>query len=143
LFVFPADGGQPVRLTTGPAADPVWSPDGPFGQVIVYAGLQSAFAPLQAVRPDKTPVALPPIRILTGGRGRYRFLPDGRLAYLQGESGVQDFWLLNLATKETRRLTHLSNIALIKAFDIAPDGSRIVFDRVREHSDVVLIDLAK
>jgi Tol biopolymer transport system component len=143
LFVFPAEGGQPVRLTTGPAADPVWSPDGPFGQVIAYVGLQSAFAPLLAVRPDKTPVPLPLIRILTGGRGRYRFLPDGRLVYLLGESGVQDFWLLNLATKDRRRLTQLSNLALINAFDIAPDGSRIVFDRVRENADVMWIDLAK
>jgi Tol biopolymer transport system component len=143
LFVFPADGGQPVRLTSGPAVDPVWSPDGPFGQVIVYVGLQGPNAPLLAVRPDKTPVALPPINIMTGGRGRYRFLPDGRLVYLQGNSGVQDFWLLNLATKKTRPLTHLSNVALISAFDIAPDGSRIVFDRVREHADIMLIDLAK
>ena len=141
LFVFPADAAQPVRLTTGPAADPVWSPDGPFGQVIAYVGLQTAFAPLLAVRPNGTPVALPPIRILTGGRGRFRFLPDGRLAYLKGDSGGQDFWLLNIATKETRRLTQLANVALISAFDIAPDGSRIVFDRLREHADVALIEL--
>jgi Tol biopolymer transport system component len=143
LFVFPADGGQPARLTTGPASDPVWSPDGSFGQVIAYVGLQKPTAPLLAVRPDKTPVELPPIRILTGGRGRFRFLPDGRLVYLQGDSGSQDFWLLNPATKETRPLTRLSNGGLIGAFDIAPDGSRIVFDRVREHADLMLIDLAK
>ena len=29
----------------------------------------------------------------------------------------------------------------MRAFDIAPDGKRIVFDRLRENSDIVLIDL--
>jgi hypothetical protein len=29
----------------------------------------------------------------------------------------------------------------LRNFDIAPDGSHIVFDRVQENSDVVLIDL--
>jgi hypothetical protein len=28
-----------------------------------------------------------------------------------------------------------------RAFDITPDGKQIVFDRVRENSDIVLIDL--
>jgi len=28
-------------------------------------------------------------------------------------------------------------------FDIAPDGKHIVFDRLRENSDLVLIDLEK
>jgi len=28
-------------------------------------------------------------------------------------------------------------------FDITPDGKQIVFDRLRENSDIVLIDLAK
>jgi hypothetical protein len=28
-------------------------------------------------------------------------------------------------------------------FDITPDGKQIVFDRLRENSDIVLIDLPK
>ena len=35
LFKIPVDGGLPVRLVTGQATNPVWSPD---GKLIVYAG---------------------------------------------------------------------------------------------------------
>jgi tricorn protease-like protein len=53
----------------------------------------------------------------------------------------QDFWLLDLGTMRSRRLTRLSD-AVMRTFDITPDGSRIVFDRLREKSAIVLIDLA-
>jgi hypothetical protein len=35
----------------------------------------------------------------------------------------------------------LSSSAVMRTFDIARDGSRIVFDRLTEDSDVFLIDL--
>jgi hypothetical protein len=41
---------------------------------------------------------------------------------------------------KTRELTHLNNAGTIRAFDISPDGN-IVFDRLRDNSHVVLIDL--
>jgi WD40-like Beta Propeller Repeat len=140
LFRIPVDRGTPVRLTSGPAFDPVVSPD---GNLIVYTGKESAFALLLAVRPDGSPVTLPPIRVLSGGGGRARFLPDGNLVYMHGLTTTQDFWLLDLATKKTQQLTRLSNPTTTTTFDIAPDGKHIVFDRVREHSDLVLIDLPK
>jgi Tol biopolymer transport system component len=51
--------------------------------------------------------------------------------------------MLDLSTRETRQLTRLSSPATTTTFDITPDGKRIVFDRVREQSDLVLIDLPK
>jgi tricorn protease-like protein len=54
-----------------------------------------------------------------------------------------NFWLLDLATKKQRQLTRLSNQGLIQTFDITPDGKEIVFDRLRENSNIVLIDLPK
>jgi hypothetical protein len=139
LFKIPVEGGAPVRLVAGTALDPVWSPD---GSLIVYAGPVVAwYAPLFAVSPDGTPVDLPVIRVRAGGE-RYRFLPDGRsLVYMQGELAPQDFWLLDLAAKKSRPLTHLSNGGALRTFDITPDGKRIVFDRLQENSDIVLIDL--
>jgi Tol biopolymer transport system component len=142
LFKIPVDGGKPIRLTSGAALDPVWSPT---GNVIVYAGRQDAFAPLIAVRDDGTPVSFPAVRVPTGGGGRARFLPDGSgLVYLQGETiGAQDFWLVDMTTKRPRQLTRPSSAASINSFDISPDGKHILFDRVVEHSDVVLIELPK
>jgi hypothetical protein len=52
-----------------------------------------------------------------------------------------DFWLLDLAGKAPRPLTHLGYRGAIQAFDITPDGTHIVFDRSQENSSIVLIDL--
>jgi serine/threonine protein kinase/Tol biopolymer transport system component len=141
LFKIPAESGSPVRLAAGPALNPVWSPD---GSLIVYAGTNvRSFAPLLAVRPDGTAVRLPEISVRRLG-ARARFLPDGKgLIYMQGLLASQDFWLLDLTTMKSRRLTKLENRAAMPTFDIAPDGKQIVFDRVRDNSDVLLIDLPK
>jgi hypothetical protein len=44
---------------------------------------------------------------------------------------------------KTRQLAHLTSSATMRNFDITPDGKQIVFDRLRENSDIVLIDLPK
>jgi hypothetical protein len=49
--------------------------------------------------------------------------------------------MLDLMTGDRRQLTDLQPGFSIRGFDVSPDGSRIVFDRVRENSDVVLIQL--
>ena len=79
-----------------------------------------------------------------GGAGRqhYRFLPDGKgLVYVP--VGTEDFWLLDLQSKKTRPIARLTRRADKHAFDITPDGKQIVFDRVSETSDIVLIDLPR
>jgi Tol biopolymer transport system component len=53
----------------------------------------------------------------------------------------RDFWLLDLATKQSRQVTRLDNQGRLRTFDITPDGKFIVFDRSRENSDIVLINL--
>jgi len=141
LFKLPVAGGPPVRIATGPFLDPVWSPR---GDLIVYCGANVfTLAPLLAMRPDGTPVKLPEIDVGREGE-RARFLPDGTgLVYMIGSTlEEQDFWLLDLRTMRSRRLTKLSNPARMRTFDITPDGSRIVFDRLQESSGIVLIDLA-
>ena len=141
LFKVPLQHGAPVRLIAGIARDPVWSP---VEDLIVYTGENvSVDAPLLAIRADGTSVELPAIRLRVEGK-RYRFLPDGRaLVYAQGPFPAQDFWLLDLATKTSRQLSRLNNSAATQSFDVTADGKQIVFDRVRENSDVVLIDLAR
>ena len=140
LFKLPLDAGAPVRIARGPFLDPVWSPR---GDLIVYCGPQVfTFAPLLAVHPDGTVAKLPEIRVQREGV-RARFLPDGTgLVYMLGGTlAEQDFWLLDLSTMRSRRLTQLSSSAVMRAFDITPDSRRIVFDRLSEDSEILLIDL--
>jgi Tol biopolymer transport system component len=141
LFKIPLGGGPRVRLVSGPALNPVWSPD---GSLIVYAGTNvSTFAPLLAVRPDGTSVELPEISLRRLGE-HVRFSPDGKsLIYMQGLLASQDFWLLDLASMKSRPLTRLQNRAAMRTFDVTSDGKQIVFDRLRENSQVVMIDLPK
>jgi Tol biopolymer transport system component len=112
--------------------------------LIVYGGTQVfTVMPLLAVHADGKPAKLPEINVQRDGE-RARFLPDGRgLVYMLGSTTAgQDFWLLDLSTMRSRRLTRLSNSAAMRTFDVTSDGSRIVFDRLRENSDILLIDLA-
>jgi serine/threonine protein kinase/Tol biopolymer transport system component len=141
LFKIPLEGGSPVRLVSGSALNPVWSPD---GSLIVYAGTNvRTFSPLLAVRPDGTSVELPHILLRRLGE-RVRFSPDGKsLIYMGGLLESQDFWLLDLASMKSRLLTRLQNRATMRTFDVTSDGKQIVFDRLRENSQVVMIDLPK
>src|SRR5262249_33554039 len=143
LFKIPVDGSAPIRLLSGQATNPVWSPD---GNLIVYAGalVLGQVAPLLAVRPDGTPVELPAVQVAPGGQ---RFLPDGSIVYMPRGQKL-DFWRLDLATKQTRRLTDLSlfpsgQVFVAPGFDVTPDGKRIVFDRTRENSEIVLIEVPR
>jgi Tol biopolymer transport system component len=139
LFKIPVAGGAPVRLRPDVGFNPVWSPD---GELIVYTGTQiGGDSPLRAVTAEGDPVELPPIQTRIGGE-RVRFLPGGEgLLYMEGGFGAQDFWLLDLATKQSRRLTQLTNPQTMRTFDVTPDGKQIVFDRLPQNSDIVLIDL--
>jgi Tol biopolymer transport system component len=139
LFKVAVDGGAPVRLVGGVNFNPVWSPDGRF---IAYS--ESRGGPtyqLKGVTPEKQPFRLPEVVVRAGGN-RYRFLPDGKgLALLRGYIRHQDFWLMDLATGRLRQLTNLRPGFDMKSFDVSRDGKQILFDRLRENSDVVLIDL--
>ena len=138
LFKIPVEGGKTIRLIDGEAVNPEWSPD---GNLIVYNGANlDGDWPLLAVRPDGGPVTLPPIRSRPGG---HRYLPNSNgLVYRR----MGDFWLLDFSTQQSRQLTRLKSetSALARhAFDVTPDGTAIVFDRVRENSDIVLIEIPR
>ena len=108
----------------------------------MYTGANvSVDAPLLAIRADGTNVELPAIRLRVEGK-RYRFVPHRlALAYAQGPFPAQDFWLLDLPTNKSRQLSRFNNPAATRSFDVTADGKQIMFDRVQENSDIVLIDL--
>ncbi len=139
VFKIPLDGGAPVRLVDSVSTNPVWSPD---GTMILYLGTpRGRIAPLQAVAPDGRPHPLPALAVDRLGDS-YRFLPDGKqLVVKLGGFRHQDFWLVDLGTGDRRRLTALRPGESLNRFDVFRDGKRIVFERVRENSDVVLIEL--
>jgi Tol biopolymer transport system component len=141
VFKVPADGGRPVRLVDSVSSNPVWSPDGRF---ILYSGTPRARSvPLKAVTPDGRPFPLPPLLVDRVGDS-YRFLPGrGQLAVKLGGFRRQDFWLFDLGTGQRRQLTRLTPGESLLRFDVSPDGKRVVFERVRENSDVVLIELPR
>jgi len=60
---------------------------------------------------------------------------------VQGQSLHKNFRMLDLVSGKVRQLTDLKAGFTVKNFDISPDGKRILFDRSRENSDIVLIDL--
>lgn len=142
LFKVPADGGAPVRLVAGidsVISNPVWSPDGRF--ILYSVGRGSATVRLNGITPDGHPFPLPEIWVGNTG-DRYRFLPDGkRLVISKGLLWLQNFSLLDLSTGQLRDLTHLSRQFITRSFDVSPDGKQILFDRYRQNSDIVLIDL--
>jgi Tol biopolymer transport system component len=139
LFKIPVDGGAPTRLVNGEATNPVWSSD---GTLIVYGGTQvSGQTPLLGVKPDGTPVPLPDVRARINSG--YRFTPDGSgLVYLPLIQ-PPDFWMLDIASKAKRQLTHLESRGALRTFDITPGGDEIVFERSNENSNIYLIDLPK
>jgi hypothetical protein len=71
-----------------------------------------------------------------------RFVPGRKeLVYVPGSLlSPEDFWLPDLAAKKNRRLSNFENHST-RTFDITPDGKQIVFNRLKENSDVVQIDL--
>jgi TolB protein len=146
LFLVPLDGGVPVRLYSQRCRFPLWSPD---GQYILFAEyFQGPQMHLKAVTADGKPVSVPEIRFIVTQLPKnltpYRFMPDGKSLVVQdGGWRTQQFFLVNVATGARRQLTNLKTGRPIRSFDVTPDGKRILFDRVQENSDIVLMELAK
>ena len=143
LYKIPVAGGAPVPLATAISSRPVWSPDSAF---IVYSEpVQGARMQAKAVTPDGNPFPLPEIWVNYQTGSPYRFVPrTNALIYLkEGDVRNQNFFWIDLTSGRERQISDLQSGFEIRDFDIAPDGSQILFDRLRDNSDVVLIDLPR
>ena len=66
------------------------------------------------------------------------------LIYLkEGDSRHQNFFWMDLASRQERQITDFRPGFEIRDFDVSPDGREILFDRLRDNSDVVLMDLPR
>jgi Tol biopolymer transport system component len=132
------NGDAPLPLVSEYSIDPVWSPDGRF---VVYSGADVGTTfPLRAAAADGRPYPLPNV-MLTRGARRVVFLHDAQtLVILGGEIVHKNFSLLDLRTGTQRMVAELPGDFVTRDFDIAADGSEIVFDRVQVNSDLALIE---
>lgn len=134
----PIDGSPPQPMASEYSVDPVWSPDGKY---FVYSGADVGTTfPVRASGPDGRPYGMASL-ILTRGARRVAFARNsGSLVILRGEIGHKNFWLLDPQSGAERQLTDLPSNLRIGDFDVSPDGTEIIFDRVEDSSSIALID---
>lgn len=141
LFRIPMDGRSPATFVHEYSLDPAWSPD---GRLVVYSGpdIGTTFS-VKAVTAETSPYPLPPLTLTRGAR-HLVFLPGERsIVFLRGEIQHKDLWLVDLDTGAERQLTNLPPDFDVRDFDLSPDGREVVFERVQERSDLVLLDLPR
>jgi Tol biopolymer transport system component len=140
LFKVPLGSGQPVRLLDTQSFNPVWSPD---GRLIVYSEQRGSSFQVRAITPDGAPVPIPELRVGYTTSTPYRFVPNGKaLIALVGSRGAQNFSWIDLESGQHRRMTDFKAGFVIQNFDVSPDGTQIVFDRLRNNTDIVMMNLA-
>jgi hypothetical protein len=72
------------------------------------------------------------------------FLPkEHALLFLRGEIQHKNLCLADLETGAERELTNLPADFDVRDFDVSSDGSEVIFERVQQRSDVVLMDLSR
>lgn len=132
------DGRPPQAIASEYSVNPVWSTDGKF---LVYSGADVGTTfPIRAAGPDGRPYGMASL-ILTRGAGRVAFARNsGSLVILRGEIGHKNFWLWNPQTGAERQLTRLPANVTVGDFDVSPDGTEVIFERVHESSSIALID---
>jgi Tol biopolymer transport system component len=123
------------------AIDPTWSPSGRF---LVYTGADvGTNLHVKAVSADGTPHALPEIRLTRGARRLVFLGGEDALVIMKGDISHKEFWLVDLKTATERQLTSLGREFAIADFDVSSDGREIIFDRTRDESDIVVLDLPR
>ena len=57
--------------------------------------------------------------------------------------GRVNFYFADLDSGKERQLTDMAQGFRMASFDVSPDGKQMVFDRLRDNADIVLMDLAR
>ncbi len=141
LMHVPIDGSSPHVLVQEYSVDPAWTPD---GRLVLFSGPDvGTTSAVKAATAEGAEHPLPALTLTRGGR-HLAFLAGGRrLVLLRGEMRHKDLWLVDLDTRGERQLTRLPPDFDVGDFDVAPDGTDVVFERLQERSDVVLLELPR
>jgi Tol biopolymer transport system component len=116
----------------------------PDGKLIIYSEQQSGSRFTLKARPDKATVPISVISVVYTKATSYRFLPGQNVFIaLEGNFRNQNFFRVDINTGEQRRLTALQPGFQVQNFDVSVDDKQIVFDRLRDNADVILMDLTK
>jgi Tol biopolymer transport system component len=125
LYVVPAAGGEPQRLTTHPGHDglPRWTAD---GGAVVFTSNRTGNWQLWTVPAEGG--APTPVRSNRHTEWQADVSPDGRtLAFLSNEDGPEVLWLLERRTGARRALVRHGRRTVLGNPHWSRDGRRIVF----------------
>jgi Tol biopolymer transport system component len=138
LVRVPLDGRLPAPFAAEASSDAAFSPD---GKVVAWSGADVGTTfPVRATSADGSATSLHPPTLTRGSR-HLAFLPSGRsLVVLRGELEHKDLWAVDLDSGEETRMTELPADFDVRDFDVSPDGTEVVLERVQESSDIVLIE---
>jgi len=141
LYVVPAAGGPPRRLTTHPATDglPRWTAD---GSAVVFTSNRTGNwqlwkVPVEGGEPS-------PVRTNAHTEWQADESPDGRtLAFLSNQDGPEALWLLERGTGAPRALVRHGRRSILGNPHWSRDGRRLVFSsNWRSGHQIYVVDAA-
>ena len=141
LFRVPVDGSAPLVLVREHSMDPVWSPG---GDRVLFSGpdVGTTFQVHAAVPDGSVPAR--PVLTLTRGARHLVFLPGRRAVLaLRGEIGHKNLRRIDLETGAESPVLDLPADLEVRDFDLSPDGRELVLEQVKDHADLVVIDLPR
>ncbi len=113
IYVVPASGGQPIRLTNAEADVPSWSRDGRW----IYYHSRADDQIWKIPASGGTPVAV------TRGGGFEAFeSADGRKLVYSKSDEAQGIWMLDLSTRQERPIPALAHAGELRRWTLAPRG---------------------
>ncbi|HEY0143059.1 MAG TPA: protein kinase [Thermoanaerobaculia bacterium] len=132
------DGKEMVQLTTAPTFNPTLSRDGKWILCRLRSndGKNPLWRTTLLTSEGKFVRELPIPRF--GNGPIFRWLPDGRIAYVDFKDGVSNIWAIDREGKDPRQLTFFEE-GSIYAFTVSPDGRSLALSRGDPVSDLVLI----
>lgn len=125
VYVVPAGGGPPRRLTTHPGRDglPRWTAD---GSAVIFTSNRTGNWQLWTVPAEGGEPR--PVRSNRHTEWQADESPDGRtLAFLSNQEGPEALWLLSRTTGALRALVRHGQRSILGNPDWSADGTRIVF----------------